>query len=883
MSDLPKWWEGAPELTGKKKRIDYDNDDDDGDNNEGRKPKKATQQEIGEKLALAEKYYKEYVAKASGRREGAEGRWLKGFLSKGTVGDKIASLSVVAQKDPVCAGPEALKGLLGMARKKNRTESKMAMDALKLLFTQVMIPPFRGLRYFFEQPVTDPRAGRQHFVYWVFEDRVKKAFAEYVDVIEATARDTVSTQKEFALFLAYDLLKFSKALSLRTPRLVALLVNKLGDQAKQVCGKICTWLSDLVIKYPALKMPVTEEVERFLYRRNNSLRSQYYAVVFLSSLLLRPEKDRALATKLIGVYLSFFRRATGTLLPEDSAHEKAAAKARAKAKAAKGKVSGSNNNNGEEMDSRLLAAIMTGIHRAFPYADADSTTFGEHIDTLFRIARTATFNKSVQAFQLLYHFMAANDSLSDRFYTALYERIMAPEALVTNKQSLFFNIVYKSLRSDPSAPRVAAIAKRLLQLCAYAPAPFAAACLIMVSELMKEKPQLKAMAVHAVDDDDDEAEANEGHSSSSFKEAQVLDLDEARESKRPGAYKPMKRDPRFTNADKTCLWELHTLTLSYHPSIAKFAETILNGEPIHYAGDPLLNFTLVNFLDRFAFKNPKKRFSEQKQQQQQKEKEGGEGEGEGKGESESESDDDDDDDEVDEGKMAIPGKVEKLRSSSILPPINSEASIRRTHVPEEEKFFQQYFKLKAEADTKLSEEQAAAEAKKKKKKRKKDEDDEEENDDDMRDFFGEDDDDDDDDDGYAGFEEALEADAKDKTSELQEDGDAGLFNGNFDDFDDDDDDETAGLGDGFYGDEDDEDDEENEEGGSGKGANLSGFADVDDFSELLSENTVNPKQKEWEEGKRSGSGGGGSNKRKKPAGGNKRKNAGPSKKKAKKK
>lgn len=35
-------------------------------------------------------------------------------------------------------------------------------------------------------------------------------------------------------------------------------------------------------------------------------------------------------------------------------------------------------------------------------------------------------------------------------------------------------------------------------------------------------------------------------------------------------------------------------------------EFIVLGERIHYAGDPLKDFTVLHFLERFAFKNPKK-------------------------------------------------------------------------------------------------------------------------------------------------------------------------------------------------------------------------------------------------------------------------------------
>ena len=44
----------------------------------------------------------------------------------------------------------------------------------------------------------------------------------------------------------------------------------------------------------------------------------------------------------------------------------------------------------------------------------------------------------------------------------------------------------------------------------------------------------------------------------------------------------------------------------YHPSVASFAKSILDGKRITYVGNPLQDFTLIRFLDKFVYKNPKK-------------------------------------------------------------------------------------------------------------------------------------------------------------------------------------------------------------------------------------------------------------------------------------
>jgi len=72
------------------------------------------------------------------------------------------------------------------------------------------------------------------------------------------------------------------------------------------------------------------------------------------------------------------------------------------------------------------------------------------------------------------------------------------------------------------------------------------------------------------------------------------------------SYNPLSRNPLYAQVDSDCVWELQQLTRHYHPSVQLYASQILQGENIEYEGDPLRDFTLIRFLDRFVFRNPKK-------------------------------------------------------------------------------------------------------------------------------------------------------------------------------------------------------------------------------------------------------------------------------------
>lgn len=71
-------------------------------------------------------------------------------------------------------------------------------------------------------------------------------------------------------------------------------------------------------------------------------------------------------------------------------------------------------------------------------------------------------------------------------------------------------------------------------------------------------------------------------------------------------YRPFSRNPLYGGGEFCAYTELYKLKDHFHPTVKLYATNILNGESIKYSGDPLKDFTLIRFLDRFVFKNPKK-------------------------------------------------------------------------------------------------------------------------------------------------------------------------------------------------------------------------------------------------------------------------------------
>uniref|UniRef100_A0A383VK77 CCAAT-binding factor domain-containing protein n=1 Tax=Tetradesmus obliquus TaxID=3088 RepID=A0A383VK77_TETOB len=180
-----------------------------------------------------------------------------------------------------------------------------------------------------------------------------------------------------------------------------------------------------------------------------------------------------------------------------------------------------------ELDSRMLSALITGVRRAFPYVDSEkveplieahsealfrlvhtapftvalqhSVTEVEplieaHSEALFRLVHTAPFTVALQALMLMHQLLSGRNAVSDRFYRALYAVLLAEGArgAAGARAPQFMSLLVKAMKADVSVKRVAAFAKRLLQVACHAPSNWAAGALLLLSEVLRAQPGLWA-------------------------------------------------------------------------------------------------------------------------------------------------------------------------------------------------------------------------------------------------------------------------------------------------------------------------------------------------------------------------------------------------------
>ncbi|XP_041105380.1 CCAAT/enhancer-binding protein zeta [Polyodon spathula] len=558
--------------------------------------------EIGQYKALAQKLFEAETGLYKSKKnllKGGNSAWMKTVVSTGTLVDRMAAMTLLIQDAPVHS-LQFVEILVNLVKRKgSRGQNLMALDTLRELLISDLLPENRKLKTFAEHPFSDLEgrcsgnkdARDRRLILWYFEHQLKHQVAEFVMALETLAHDMVGAIKARALMTAHELLCSSPE---QEKALLIQVVNKLGDPQYKTAAKASYLLETLLHKHPNMKTVVCYEVERLLYRPNVHFKAQYYAICFLNQLVLSHE-ERDLANKLITIYFSFFR---GLVKRKD-------------------------------IESKMLSALLSGVNRAYPYANVRDEKIREQLDTLFKVVHVVNFNTALQALMLLFQVMDSQQAVSDRYYVALYKKLLDPGLAVCSKQSMFLNLLYKSLKADIVLRRVKAFVKRVLQVgCEQSPT-FMCGALYLVSEVMKAKPGLQVLLQEHgetdeeekfkdIDEDDEEehftdvdkenqeeSETQADKSDSPKPAASWVHHKNQKSGKNAGGYDPMHRNPLYCGSDSTSLWELKKLSEHFHPSVALFARTILQGDFIQYTGDPLQDFTLMRFLDRFVYRNPK--------------------------------------------------------------------------------------------------------------------------------------------------------------------------------------------------------------------------------------------------------------------------------------
>lgn len=203
---------------------------------------------------------------------------------------------------------------------------------------------------------------------------------------------------------------------------------------------------------------------------------------------------------------------------------------------------------------------------------------------------------------LIQQLTVSNQVSGDRFYRTLYESLLDPRVATSSKQSLYLNLLYKSLKNDLNVRRVKAFVKRLVQVLGMHQPSFICGVFYMIRELEKTFTGLSSLVDQPEDNDDDDEEVFRDVPDEDDEQPEPAPVAELK--KQTNVYDPRKRDPEHSNADRSCLWELLPFTSHFHPSVSLNAANLLEHNPMSGKPDLTLH-TLTHFLDRFVYRTPK--------------------------------------------------------------------------------------------------------------------------------------------------------------------------------------------------------------------------------------------------------------------------------------
>jgi ribosome biogenesis protein MAK21 len=554
-------------------------------------------------------------------------KFMTTIMASGTLEDRVSALTLVAQESPLHT-MKTFENLIGLARKKSRNQALMALAALKDLLGQgVVLPPDRKLRAFGRQPglisalqgqAAQWRSGdalpggitELHLITWAYEDWLKHTYFEVLKVLESWCNDEVEFARSRSTTFVCDLLKEKPE---QEENLLRLLVNKLGDANKKVASRASYLLLQLQVTHPMMKEVIMNAIEsEMLFRPGQNLHAKYYAITTLNQTVLSP-REPGVANKLLEIYFSLFL----SLLKTKDASKKAnpitnanpehgggkpgkMAKKKAEKKAKEEEAA---RKCQEELEERMTAQLLSGVNRAFPFSQTDDKTFESQLDTIFRITHSSNFNTSIQALMLIQQISAAKQYAAERYYRTLYESLLDPRLLTSSKQILYLNLLYRSLKADINVKRVKAFVKRLLQIVTLHEPSFICGVLHLIHELEVAFPSIQAM----LDQPGECAEGDEEHFVDVPEDAEGKrgqETETANKGRSKFAYNGRKRIPEYSNADRSCLWELIPLQAHFHPTISLYASRVLSSEKMQEKPDPSMH-TLMHFLDRFVYRNPK--------------------------------------------------------------------------------------------------------------------------------------------------------------------------------------------------------------------------------------------------------------------------------------
>ncbi|ODM93370.1 CCAAT/enhancer-binding protein zeta [Orchesella cincta] len=513
------------------------------------------------------------------------------------------------------------------------------MNTLKDLFLEDLLPPSRKLLGFEKRRDSLSQASKHQLIMWIYEDRLKMCYSSFIDALRRMSLDNVDKVRAKAVVLMYTLLTTHPE---HEAELLQMLVNKLGDPIKKVGSRALFYLNSLLASHPRMKIVVIDEVERLLFRNNIAKRAQYYGVCFLNTINLEDEHPEV-ACKLINVYVAFFKGCikTGDI---DS-------------KMMSGLLTGLN--KAYPLAKEYGFKFTENTDTLYKIVHMSSFNIGiQALSILFQLTDPQNRpNEADRYYRALYSELLrpeiAVTSQNTHFLNLVFKS-MKHDNNIGRVMGFCKRLMQICQSVQPN------LACAILFLLSEVSKTHKNIIRVGTGAVNSEEEVVACEEeINEPDDDDADSEKksrNDENMKNLIKRSNVKVTEESSTTEKPKTllglrtvplvknnhilssetdqnkrdaesgikaenenasvkveyknqlsdYDPTARNPIYCGAEFSLSYEIVTLVDHFHPSVALFARKLLQKGHIEYEGNPLKDFTITRFLERFVYKNPKK-------------------------------------------------------------------------------------------------------------------------------------------------------------------------------------------------------------------------------------------------------------------------------------
>ena len=564
------------------------------------KNKKSNKNFINRKLEPIEQLYQKakniYETKTSSydldkidftQKVNKEKRWTHDILQKGTFDDKISALLLYIRENPKMT-LKYLELLIKLSENKNRRKNDIIITGLKDLFLESIL---QGKKYLpFNNKYKNAlnlKINEEELFNSYYDDKVHHLYLRFVNLLEESINNEgiINIKKKNIEYLSEMLIKQPES----EEKILQAIVNKLGDTSSEVSNytikilnqiqEVHMNMSNIIFKYVTIFYTMNEKKESKLNALNYLVQMEIPNVTNFNYKKIFLEES-------INFFFGLFNQISNENENNNNVeNEKKLKTEKSKKKIKKLKKIIMENKTKDSINDKFLSLIVKRINILFKFVKNQKNQMEKineiiesKISVLFKLSHSQSLKLSIEILKLLFGIITTQDqNFVSRYYKSLYELISLNSLSSSKHVKEALKLILVSLMFDNNHNRICSFIKRLLEMCLISEPPYIICILIIISQVMRNKNKLWKMM------------EREQKGVKSF-------------------YDSTKRDPQFAQGEYSFLNELYLLEKHYHPSVQRMAKFIIenyNKDIISYNGDPLLDFSLTNFLEKFMLKNPK--------------------------------------------------------------------------------------------------------------------------------------------------------------------------------------------------------------------------------------------------------------------------------------